>query len=93
MAVDFKSGYVQAPQGKSVAQELGDAYARYSKIAQANKMQREQDNLTNFEEEVSSLFYNNSIVKGSLKNVNGNYSWDGKESIPDKKTARATMNI
>lgn len=89
MAVDFKSGYVQAPQGKSVAQELGDAYARYSQIAQANKMQREQDNLTNFEEEVSSLFYNNSIVKGSLKNVNGNYSWDGKESIPDKKTARA----
>ena len=89
MAIDFKSGYTQAPQGKSVAQELSDVYAKYSQIAQLNKMQREQDNLTNFEEEVSSLFYNNSIVKGTLKNINGNYSWDGKESIPDKKTARA----
>ena len=70
MAIDFKSGYVQAPRGQNVLKDIGDTYARYSQIAQASKMQREQDNLTNFEEEVSSLFYNNSIVKGSLKNVN-----------------------
>ena len=90
MAIDFKPGFPQqAMSGTNIIDEISGSYARASQLAEAAKVRREQSNLESFEEDVSKLFYSNSIVKGKLSNMNGNYTWNGTEKLPSKQTARA----
>ena len=72
MAIDFKPGFPQQRQGTSIVSDITDSYMKMAQMSEAMKVKREQDNMTSFEESVSNLFYNNSLVKGKLSNVNGN---------------------
>lgn len=86
MAVDFRSGFPH--QIGEVRNTIADNYAKYTNIRLQQKAAQEKQNLEDFENDITNLFYNNSLVKGKFVNQNGNYTWDGKETLPTRANAR-----